>query len=49
MSVLVRKGVHTSLVILPVPIRITGDVLRLLVLLLLSASIEHILEELKLR
>jgi hypothetical protein len=47
-KVSMKKGtvVFTSLIILSVPIRITRNVLRLL--LLLSASSKHLLEELEL-
>ena len=42
------KGGDTRIVSLLIPIRVTGDILGLLLMLLLAASLEHLLEELEL-
>ena len=41
-------GGQTAIVVLLIPIRITRHILRCLMMLLLSALVEHLLEELEL-
>ena len=41
-------GINTIVVVLLIPIRVTGHILRRLVMLLLLSAIEHLLEELEL-